>query len=119
MKPKRLLIIEDDSIFRNILVLMVAEKYVVMATRDRDSAVNMLETGFDVVLMDMQMPGMEAEDFMARLREDCPGAQVVLMSGYCNSQVANELGVRHFLSKPFTLDQLHSVLKEADAAPVS
>ncbi len=64
---------------------------------------------FDVVLLDVTMPGMSGVDVFHVLREIDPGARVLLLSGHAFGQVDEELleqGLCGFVKKPFDLVEL-------------
>ncbi len=64
---------------------------------------------FDVVLLDVTMPGMSGVDVFRVLREMDPGARVLLLSGHAFGQVDEELleqGLCGFVKKPFDLVEL-------------
>jgi two-component system cell cycle sensor histidine kinase/response regulator CckA len=64
---------------------------------------------FDLVLMDLTMPGMNGVDALRRMRERRPDLRVLLMSGYAESEAESRLAgtVRDgFLQKPFTVGSL-------------
>ena len=68
---------------------------------------------FDLVLMDMTMPGMSSEQVLDRIRDFDPAAKIVLMSGYTDSDsVASITRAKSvaFLAKPFSNDDLRRVL---------
>jgi FixJ family two-component response regulator len=61
------------------------------------------------------MPGMSGSEFATKLAAAHPGLKVVLTSGYTDDAVVRRglLGAAHaFLQKPFTSDQLASVISE-------
>ena len=69
---------------------------------------------FDLVLLDLTMPHMDGEQTFTELRRLRPDVRVVLMSGF-NAQEAllrfPGKGLASFLQKPFSIDDLHSVLR--------
>jgi CheY-like chemotaxis protein len=70
---------------------------------------------FDVVFSDVVMPGMSGIDLAHLLREQYPALPVVLTSGY--SHVLAQSGSDGFelLHKPYSIDQLSSVLLKVAA----
>ena len=73
----------------------------------------------DLLLSDVVMPKMSGTELAARFREACPGARVLLMSGYTD-ETANRHGVLEsghaLLQKPFTPDMLVLRVREVLAA---
>ncbi|PKM72813.1 MAG: DNA-binding response regulator [Firmicutes bacterium HGW-Firmicutes-16] len=125
-----ILIIDDEPKIRNGLINLLSthENWTVSgAFSDAASALKfMYESENDVIITDIQMPGMSGLDMISRIRERNTDVPVVILSGYGNflyAQRAIELGVRKYLTKPTntrelvaTLEQIESeLLKEAES----
>jgi len=68
-----------------------------------------------VVLVDLSMPGLSGEETMEKLRGLSPDVRIVVMSGY-NQPVHLATGTGRppvFLSKPFTISQFQSAVRQA------
>jgi DNA-binding NtrC family response regulator len=71
---------------------------------------------FDVVLLDLQMPGMPGMEVLKTLRKQDPGIVVIVITGYGSIETAmqaGKLGAHDFLCKPFDPDQLISLVEKA------
>ncbi|MBM3521642.1 MAG: response regulator, partial [Alphaproteobacteria bacterium] len=72
-EPKRILLVDDSPFFRNLLspLLMVAG-YEVTTAESADQALAMCEAGrdFDVILSDIEMPGMNGFEFATAVRQN-------------------------------------------------
>lgn len=71
---------------------------------------------YDMVVLDLAMPGMDGLETMRRLMEINPDAQVLLLTGQGNIKTAVEavkIGARDYLQKPASIDTLLEKLKEA------
>jgi DNA-binding response OmpR family regulator len=112
--PKiRILIIEDDAGFRDLLRLHVS-----MAGYGAELAVDGVEGGKavlasppDLVLCDLNMPLLSGLELLALMRshEQTASIPVVLLSGRSESETVNkamELGAADFLTKPVTRENL-------------
>ena len=82
----RLLIADDHTLFRDALVEYIerAEPDVEVATAcDLDEAYDLIKkkSDFDLVLLDLRMPGMHGMKGFERVRSDFPDVRVGLMSG--------------------------------------
>jgi CheY-like chemotaxis protein len=70
----------------------------------------------DGVLLDLSMPGMSGLEVFARMKEIDPGVPVLIASGLMEGndlKKAMDLGVRGFLQKPYTIEELSAKMKEA------
>jgi CheY-like chemotaxis protein len=91
----------------------------VVTTTDAHQALELLGSGqrFDVILCDIRMPQMTGIDFHARLGADNPAqaSRVVLMSGGFTRRSADPPIVlpRPLLEKPFAIEQVLSLMREA------
>ncbi|MBU2490576.1 MAG: PAS domain S-box protein [Proteobacteria bacterium] len=67
------------------------------------------DAGFDLVILDMIMPGMSGRDALPQVREFAPEARVLLSSGYAvedQVETRGKEGFDGFLKKPYTLEFL-------------
>ncbi len=73
----------------------------------------------DLLLTDVIMPGMHGQDLARGVRERYPDVQIVFMSGYDSDDVIGREtrnGDARFLPKPFTPDELRTMIREALAS---
>ncbi len=80
---RRVLLVDDSSFFRNLLVPMLgAAGYAVTAVDNAGEALRLRDSGqsFDVIVSDIEMPGMSGFDFAARVREGGPWRDVPLVA---------------------------------------
>jgi CheY-like chemotaxis protein/HPt (histidine-containing phosphotransfer) domain-containing protein len=112
--PIRVLVVDDDEMSRELLtVLLEGEGYVVHSSESGEAALALLATGTvaDLVLTDMQLPGISGAALARGLREAC-GASTLLLA-ISGSQPAAET-VAHFdgfLLKPFQMEEVAAALK--------
>jgi len=69
--------------------------------------------GFDAVILDLAMPGMEGPEVLELLRSMDPTVRIVIASGYSPQQVEERMGNRKpdaVLQKPFRMDKLQEIL---------
>jgi DNA-binding NtrC family response regulator len=110
----KILIIEDDDSFRNVLVQMLAKAgYEVRQAGDGNQALEVCaQFGPDLVLTDIIMPDKEGLETIQELLEIKPGLRIIAMSGGGkfgpNSYLplAVKLGARATLQKPFMREEL-------------
>ncbi len=79
-------------------------------------ALNLMDrTPYDVIVSDMQMPGMSGEELLNAVKERYPATTRIVLSGQCNQATAFRLvGSDHFyLSKPCPQDLFISTIEQA------
>ena len=115
----RVLLIEDEEPVRFVLLAML--KTFGLTPRGAEDGEKGLAAfredpaGYDLVVMDMLMPGMSGEQTLAAMRAIKPDVPVLLISGYSEGDILGRLGGAgplQFLSKPFTRDALEQKLRE-------
>jgi two-component system response regulator AtoC len=114
----RVLVVDDE---RPIRFLMEKELpragCLVSAAESGEEALALLkEREFDVVLMDLGMPGIGGMETLRRIREAGSAAEVVVLTGHPDVSSAIEamkLGAYDYLTKPFKLAEVEVVLRRA------
>lgn len=113
---RRLLVVDDETkSCEDILGLVRAcgadGEYVVSG----DKALEKLRREhFDLVLLDMKMPGMNGIEVMQELMQFKPNQCVVLVTAYADSTLIEDalrLGIVTVMVKPVTIDQMERLLK--------
>jgi DNA-binding NarL/FixJ family response regulator len=104
--PLRIVLADDHTLFRvgvREILLTVAGITVVGEASTGDGAVRLaVEHQPDVVLLDVEMPGMPVASAIGQIRRQCPNTQVVILSMHDDPVVVNELlkcGAAAYLSK--------------------
>ncbi len=118
-RPKgHILIADDEEDFRLLLrTLLEGEGFSVSTAVDGADAINKLqERSYDIVLLDIRMPrvdGIEVLQFIKQLYID---TQVIILTGVNEISIAVEcmkLGAFHFMTKPYSVDSLKSLIAQA------
>jgi two-component system response regulator AtoC len=76
----------------------------------------MAQQPFHLILTDIRLPDIDGLEILRRVKKECPGTEVVLITGYATLDQAVEAvkkGAFYYLSKPFTPDQVRAVVKRA------
>jgi CheY-like chemotaxis protein len=107
---EKVLVVEDDERVRHIAVsLLQRSGYQVVAAGDGKAALGLAQREtFDVLLVDVVMPGMDGKSLAARILEVQPTIGVLFMSGYSEHLASSDLaspGV-DYIQKPFTREEL-------------
>ena len=112
-----LVIDDDESIRLGCCQVLEQEGYRVRLAVDGPAGLRLAqEESFDVVLLDLRMPGLGGLQVLEKLKEDNPDATVLLISGYATIESAVEgmrKGAWDFLQKPFTPEVLLNVVGRA------
>lgn len=108
MSVTRVLVVEDDTILRETLTeVMSDEGHEVRSAGDGQAALDVLNVWEpDVILLDLMMPRMDADEFRRRQRADAlaAGARVLIVSAARDvASAAERLGADGWLVKPFRL----------------
>jgi CheY-like chemotaxis protein len=77
---------------------------------------------FDIVLLDMKMPGMDGVETLHRLRSLAPEATYVIITGFASSTKVEQslaMGASMCLPKPFGVADIVEVVESARAASTS
>ena len=110
MTDGRILIADDEDSLRWVLEKgFRGAGYQVTAVKDGTAAFAQIETGpFDLILLDVRMPGMDGLTLLKRTRELRPDAQIVIMTAHGTMETAIQAmqqGAYDYLAKPFDLDE--------------
>ncbi len=113
-----ILIVDDEPGVRSALGgVLRDEGYTVDAVESGEACLERLVTReFDVVLLDVWMPGLDGLETLQRLRERQVDAQVVVISGHGSVESAVraiKLGAFDFVEKPLSLDKAVLVVRNA------
>ena len=113
LAPKKLLVVEDEEVVRDLLVHMLSQLgYHVTTCADGVEAVDYYKghhANVDAVLLDLVMPRMNGEETLRefnKIRGDVP---VLIVSGYAHQGLLSETtfrNIRGTLAKPFSLSDL-------------
>jgi signal transduction histidine kinase len=115
----RLLFIDDEQDTCEVMQEALAPYHNLVTITDAHRALDLIATGqrFDVILCDIRMPEMTGIDFHTRLGTDNPAqaGRLVLMSGGFTQHPGDPPIVlpRPVLEKPFTIEQVLSLMREA------
>lgn len=114
----KILIVDDEKIaLKNLEHVMKKEGYEVSVTLSGQNAFKLLdEQRYDVVLTDLRMEKVDGIQILQRCRELYPETEVIMITGYATLQSAVETmkhGAFYYIAKPFKLDEVRKVVKEA------
>jgi two-component system response regulator DegU len=120
VRPVRLLLVEDNDSFRETLELLLGLRADVEVVGSLAEGSRVVETcrelAPDVVVLDYRLPGLEGIEVARMLRENCPEAAVVCLTGVATEDEVAELkkaGVVAILMKDAHLDTIVETLHRA------
>ena len=85
-------------------------------TESAKALVRLSERSFNVVVTDLKMKAPDGLDVLHHVRRTSPATQVIIVTGYATIESEREAeysGVFGFVSKPFRLDEVGSLVKKA------
>jgi two-component system nitrogen regulation response regulator NtrX len=112
------LIVDDEASIRQSLKgVLEDEGYKVSVAEDGETSLGVLrKRQFDIVLLDVWLPGLDGLDTLQRIRELENAPEVVMISGHGTIETAvraTKLGAYDFLEKPLSLEKVLISLKNA------
>ncbi len=113
-----ILVIDDEESMRDSCRQTLARAaHKVQVAQDGPTGLAMLEKEFfDLVILDLKMPGLSGMAVLDRIRHEYPGIVVIVITGYATIESAVEAirsGAYDFLPKPFTPDALRAIVARA------
>lgn len=114
----RVLIVEDEPRMRELLVRAIGGwGFEVAEARSGEEALRLAgEHPPDIVLLDLNLPGVDGIETFRRLRERVGGVQGIVLTGFASIEAARQaihLDVVEFLTKPAPLGELEQALDRA------
>jgi CheY-like chemotaxis protein len=116
--PVKILVVDDEPPLRELVIVTLGDGYTCDEVSDGTAALERLrETRYDLVMLDVMMPGSSGIDVLREMRADeaLRDIPVVVMSAWQSTQdidAALEAGANGFLAKPFRVEELGSKVKD-------
>ena len=118
MQTRRILIVDDDKSIRDVLVEALASIHV--ETEAVESGLEALlrlgDRHFDLVLLDLRLPGVPGMDVLREVRNSSPETPVIVItadSGVGSVVETMQAGAAGFIVKPFVPDDIRSAVMKA------
>jgi DNA-binding response OmpR family regulator len=114
-KARPILIVEDEANVRLVFTTALESEEVKLSiAEDGEAALQMVKRSrFDLVLLDLKMPGLSGLEFLRQLREMGNDVPVVIITAYGSvpdAVMAMKLGALDFLAKPITPEALRTTV---------
>jgi DNA-binding NtrC family response regulator len=108
------LVVDDEAGPRESLRMILKSHYEVHTASDGQEALSLIQNkDFNVVTLDLNMPGLSGIDVLKEIRKLEPDTEVVIITGYgtlTNAQEAMRFGAGDFISKPFNVEDITSIV---------
>ncbi len=113
-----ILIVDDEEVVRlsQLRILADAHCNAAVAWNGTEALQVMEQHPFDVVLLDLRMPGLDGMSVLKTIKERWPESEVVIITGYPSIETAKEavrLGAYNYLAKPVSPDDVVKVANDA------
>ncbi len=114
----RILVIDDEKRIRDgCYKVLTEEGFEVARAEDGKRGIEMIEEAhYDIILLDLMMPGLSGFDVLAHVKSLHPDTVIIVISGYATVEHSIESmkkGAFDFIPKPFAPDQLRLMVYKA------
>ncbi len=113
----RILVVDDEKVaLNNLIYILKKENYDVTGTQSGPRALTLLDEEFDLILTDLKMEKVDGMKILKRSKELYPDTEVIMITGYATVDSAinaMKAGAYHYIAKPFKLDEVRKVVREA------
>ena len=115
MSKARILVIDDEESPRESLRFILKDRYDVTLTENGPSGLEAVSRAepFDIVLLDMKMPGMDGLEVLSKILQLHPTMPVVMVTAITEAKPAVQamkMGAADYLNKPFDVDEIRLVV---------
>jgi len=114
----KVLLVDDEEAFLTTLAerLEMRGMQVTTVTKGEDAVVTVDNQAFDLVVLDLSMPGIDGLETLKRIKAKQPDAEIIMLTGEGSIRTgieAMKLGAEDFLQKPVNLTELLVKISEA------
>ncbi|MHA1622499.1 MAG: response regulator [Candidatus Heimdallarchaeaceae archaeon] len=107
---KRILLVEDDEILRELTTLILRKyQFDIVEAVNGFEALQLFDETIDLVLTDIIMPKMDGIELILELQRKHPNLKCIAITGYSNVDVPQDIEVIH---KPIGCKKLAAILNE-------
>ncbi len=116
-KQPSVLVVDDESLMREALSDWLREDgYEIGLAASGDEAIaKAQEKTWEVILLDLKMPGMDGLEALRRLKEATPDSEIIMMTAYATIDTAVQAmkeGAFDYLVKPFDPDEIEMQIRK-------
>ncbi len=118
MRQTKILIVDDELSVRSSLEEWFLEDgFKVKSAESAEDALTKMHAGpYDLILLDIKMPGMDGITLQKKIKDIDPNAIIIIMTAYASVDTAVEalkLGAFDYVTKPFDPDDLSRLIRNA------
>ncbi|MCE5336293.1 MAG: response regulator [Desulfobacteraceae bacterium] len=118
MRKARILLVDDEVAFTKYLSIFLTNRgHDVTVVHDGMSALEIVEENdFDVIVLDLKMPGIDGIQTLKGLKTRKPSVEVIILTGHGSIDSAIEgvgSGAFDYATKPIVLSELHERITQA------
>lgn len=119
MRVPRVLVVDDESTLRTALFRALDRKGLQVLTANKIEEAKLFaqgEQGLDLALVDLNLPDGDGIDLMTHLKKIYPACEVIILTGHGSIEAAvraTQSGAFHFITKPFNMDEIISLVDKA------
>src|ERR687895_1716954 len=115
----RVMVVDDDTVLRKLVSDQIARMgFDSTPAQSGEEALDTLsKSDFDVVLLDIRMPGLSGLETLREIRKMEDPPEVIMLTADTSLTTGIEamrLGAYDYLTKPATLDEMEAVIRKAD-----
>lgn len=113
----KILVVDDDRDMQgNIVEILEKADFQVFSADNGEEAVKATKKdNFDLVLLDLIMPGMGGMEALPIIKRECPGTKVIMITAFStidNAVEAMRKGADDYITKPFKINELMMAVKK-------
>jgi signal transduction histidine kinase len=117
-RPRALLVVDDEEAVLAAVAELFRHRYAVRTARDADEALAQLGDGdVAVVMVDQRMPKMSGSQLLAQIAQRAPDVIRILMTAHADleavRQAVNQGHIYYYITKPWRVDELETVVEKA------
>jgi two-component system, OmpR family, response regulator len=118
MEEIKVLMVDDEADFRDTIVKRLQKRQLqVSGAESGEKALEMMAAQpFDVVVLDVKMPGLDGIETLREIKKKNPFTEVILLTGHASMESGIEgmkLGAFDFIMKPAAIDELMEKIRQA------
>jgi len=117
-RQANILVMDDEESMRDSCLQTLSRdgNRVKVAENGSEGLTMLARESFDLIILDLKMPGLSGMEALKKIKEDDPETMVIVITGYATIESAVEAmktGAFDFIPKPFTPDSLRTIVGRA------